>query len=190
MDFLVLDTETGGLTPGRHSLLEVGLAAYTQGEIIDTKRIYIKEKEYVVSPKAMEINKLDVAEVARLGVEPIVAMDMIINFIQKNFSTPPTILGHNPSFDRNFVKALFTRFGEDIDATISYRTFDTATLIQTAIVLGKLPIDFPRSLHKVRDALGVTTKIEEDHTAMGDIMTTIAVYETLIALLGGHQHGK
>jgi DNA polymerase III epsilon subunit-like protein len=182
-NYLVVDTETGGLIPGRHSLLEVGLAAYKNGEVVGRKQFYIKQEEYLVTPKAMEINKLDLAEVYKQGVTPRIGLDMIQNFIMQHFGieNPPKMLGQNVGFDRNFIKALFLSQNEDIDTWISHRVMDTQVLIQAAKDLEWLPADAPNSLHKFAKMMGYTPQGE--HTAMGDIDTTVFAYEAIVGIL-------
>lgn len=180
-DYLVVDTETGGLIPGRHSLLEVGLAAYKGGEIVGRKQIYIEEAEYTVTPKAMEINKLDLAEVAKQGVPAYVALLNITGFLKQHFGTePPKMLGQNVRFDREFIKHLFMRNNYDIDKFIHYRVMDIQVLAQAAKDIGYLPEEVSTGLHKLAKFFGYEPK--GAHTAMGDIDTTVFVYERLLEL--------
>jgi DNA polymerase-3 subunit epsilon len=184
MDFVVMDVETGGTTPGRHSLLQVGLLAYRGGEIIDRKEINIQHKEYFVTPKAMEINGLDLVEVARTGVTPYVAISMITSFVKKNFGEDkPMLLGHNVNFDRSFIKELYLNSNVDIDSVFSYRVVDTSTIIHMAKVLGKMKPDAPSSLQKIADYLGLLKPSHKAHTALSDAELTLALYEKLISIL-------
>lgn len=182
-NYLVVDTETGGLIPGRHSLLEVGLAAYKKGEIVARKQFYMKQEEYVVTPRAMEINNLNLSEVYKQGVTPRIGLDMIQNFIMQHFGLedPPKLLGQNVGFDRNFIKALFLSQNEDIDTWIHHRVMDTQVLIQAAKDLEWLPAEAPNSLHKFAEMMGY--KPQGEHTAMGDIETTVFVYEAIVDIL-------
>lgn len=178
--YLVIDTETGGTLPGRHSLLEVGMAAYKDGVIVDTDSFYIREEEYLVTPKAMEINKLNLANVYLKGVTPSAAVNYIQNFVMRNFGfeKPAMMLGHNPRFDRDFIKQMFLDYNEDIDKWIHYRTVDTMTMIQVARDMGWLPQEAPTSLLAFAKFMGYEPKGE--HTALGDVGTTIWVYEKLL----------
>ena len=62
--FLVVDTETGGLSCDEHSLLSFAGIAWTPGEeptpVFD---IYVKEDDINTIPKALEVNKIDLNEV-------------------------------------------------------------------------------------------------------------------------------
>lgn len=190
MNFLVIDTETGGLNPERHSLLEVGLAAYKEGEIIGRKEFFLKEEEYHVTPKAMEVNNFRLNQVYEQGITPALAVHQIDGFVKLHFGDAKsfTLMGHNVGFDHGFLKKLFERQGLNIDEFISYRKFDTSTLIATAKVIGVLPMDAPGGLHPLADYLQIP--YDSAHTAMADIELTIAVYEHIIQLLGGHVHDK
>lgn len=178
-DYLIVDTETGGLIPGRHSLLEVGLAAYRGGEVIGRKQFYIQEEEYLVTPKAMEINKLDLAEVYKQGVGPYIAMLRIIDFVKLHFGEEkPKMLGQNVRFDREYIKHLFMRNNYNIDDYIHYRVMDVQVLAQAAKDIGYLPEEASTGLHKLAPFLGYQP--QGAHTAMGDIETTVFVYEELL----------
>lgn len=181
--FIVVDVETGGLDPQRHSLLQVAMLAYVNGEIIDRKSFYIKEEEYLVTPKAMEINGLNLSEVYAQGVEPRVAVQLIQSFVQKNFGDidPPIMMGHNVNFDRSYIKHLFARFGLNLDKTINFRVFDTTTLILAAKAAGKLNPDAPQWLEGIANYFGHYP--EKAHDALSDAETTVVVYETLIDVL-------
>lgn len=184
--YLILDTETGGTNPMRHSLLDVGLAAYIDGEVADDTSFWMREDEYIVTGKAMDINGLDLSQVYLRGVSKVEAFTKITHFIKLHFGDErPMILGHNPSFDRNFLKyQIFLPLGQDIDKTIHYRTLDTMTLIQTARDVGLLPEDAPTSLIPFAKYIGYEP--EGEHTALGDVYTTIAVHQYLLQLLGGN----
>ena len=55
---LFIDTETGGIDCGKHSLLSIGLVVWDNDQgIIDSTEILIKNKEYVVTKEAQRINK-------------------------------------------------------------------------------------------------------------------------------------
>lgn len=185
-EYLILDTETGGTNPMRHSLLDVGLVAYVDGKVKASTGFWLREEEYIVTGKAMEINNLDLSEVYLKGIPKIDAFDQLTRFIHENFTEErPMILGHNPSFDRNFLKfQLFLPLGQDIDKLIHYRTLDTMTLIQTARDIGLLPKEAPTSLIPFAKFIGYEPTGE--HTALDDVHTTIAVHQYLLQLLGGN----
>lgn len=190
MNFIAFDIESGGLEPGRHSLLEVGLVAYKDGKVVDTFQSFVAAEEYVVTPKAMEVNGLKLNEVAAKGLWPVELVLAIIKFIQRNFESKDDyqLLGHNPSLDKYMIRHLFKQAGQNMDDHISYRVVDTTTMITLCKELGLLPADVSRKLHAVAEHLGVLKRGSE-HTALGDAHTTIAVYEALFVLLKGAVHG-
>ncbi|MNQ32099.1 hypothetical protein D3C85_454860 [compost metagenome] len=190
MNFVVLDVETGGLKPGRHSLLEVGMVAYKDGQITGEFSSYVAADEYIVMPKAMEVNGLNLAEVAAKGLWPMELVLAIIKFIKESFDSKDDyqLLGHNLSLDKYMMKHLFEQAGQDMDDHMSYRMVDTTTMIALCKELGLLPEDTPRSLHKVAEQLNVLKRGSE-HTALGDAHTTLAVYEELLRLLKGAMDG-
>jgi DNA polymerase III epsilon subunit-like protein len=181
---IFVDVETGGLDPQVHSLLEVGLVAYENGDVWHEDKFYIKHDEYVVTADALRVNGLDLRAIHEAGITKETAVRRIENLVRFiKPSEPPVLVGHNVDFDRRFLMALFAGEGKSLDDVINHRTMDTAGTIRFLKEAGLLPHDFPGSLHKAARALGYEPQGE--HTAMGDIRTTIFVFEQLMKIVKG-----
>ena len=59
-NFILVDTETTGFDEKKHQILEVGILVIKDLNVIDEFEIKIKHKEYTMSAKAMEANKVDI----------------------------------------------------------------------------------------------------------------------------------
>lgn len=188
LNIIGLDTETGGLTPGHHSLLQVGLVAYKKGEIVDKLNLFVREDEYKVTPMAMKINKLQLHEVFDNGVRPAEVVDSIRLFVQKNFTYEegqPILLGHNVALDRFMLQALFDSQGQNMSKYISHRSIDTMSMIWTLHDLGLLPKEACSSKGAF-DYFGI--EINRLHDALDDIVGTIKLYEKLLEVASGQQN--
>jgi len=138
---LVIDTETGGIDPGKHSLLEVALAVYDPvgDNILESDSWMVKEDEYVVTPEAIQVNKISLLSLHKHGSPPEEVIQKIEQMVERNFEDKPVVVGHNVNFDINFVDCMFNRFGQSFKDLISHRTLDTAGIIRFFQLTGKIP---------------------------------------------------
>lgn len=172
---IVFDTETGGLDPLKHSLLQVGIMVCENGEVLDKKRINIVHETYHVTPFAMKVNKLDLANHA--GVTPAEAVEEIVAFVRAHFKKPAQVLGHNVPFDVGFMKKLFQDTGVDYESVFSYRLLDTSSFARVLEFSGA--IERGGSLGQLAE----TFNIEFDKTALHDALVDCEVtYKLLIEM--------
>lgn len=182
MEVLFIDTETGGLNPSRHSLLEIGMVAYKDGKIIDKTNIQISLPEYVTTPEALDINKIDLIKLSKEGIAPKFAELSFIDFIKKNFTEKPMLGGHNINFDKSFIKEFFDKYCLfNVDKVISHRTLDTASLLillkDLGLYTGKI------SSESAFDYFGI--KVANRHRALDDCVATVELYDKIVNLLRG-----
>ena len=85
-NFLVVDTETGGLSCDEHSILSfAGVAWSVDGEPVKCFDLYIKEDDIKYIPKALEINKIKLDELKQVGVSPKEAVLKVREGLDKVF---------------------------------------------------------------------------------------------------------
>jgi DNA polymerase III epsilon subunit-like protein len=172
---IVLDTETGGLDPLQHSLLQVGIMVCENGEVLEKKRINIVHETYNVTPYAMKVNKIDLA--SHIGVTANEAVILIKEFVQKYFVEPAQVLGHNVSFDVGFVKELFKGSEVDYEKIFSYRLLDTSSFARVLEFAGV--IERGGSLGQLAKKFGIEVEETNLHDALVDCEVT---YELLIKM--------
>lgn len=177
MKILFIDTETGGLNPEKHSLLTVALAVYNDNKIIDIKEIAIKHREYVVTPKALEVNNINLVEHDKQSISSKDAVNEIIKFIKENFGEEkPVIGGHNIEFDYKFLDKLFFNEKEYLWKYVSHRKLDTCSLINYLMITGKIQIE-SASLEAAINYFNIETAAR--HTAKDDVVATIDLFKNI-----------
>jgi DNA polymerase-3 subunit epsilon len=184
MNLLFLDTETGGLDPLKHSLLQVGVIAYKDKGIVDKFEFKLKHEVYNVNPFAMEINQLNLSDIDKNGFTLTGAVTLLNDFISRHFKDDkPVLVGHNVSFDKEMVRhQLYKANGFDINDFISHRQIDTMSLIWGLHFAGRLPIEACSSSGAFK-YFGI--KVDKRHDALDDCCATVELYEKLIDLMRG-----
>ena len=101
--YAIIDTETTGLDPTKNQVLEVGIIICDDDlKIVDFDNFLVRHEEYTVSPKAMEINGIDLVKHNESADDANVACDKIIAFLEKNRVEGERYIfaGQNCSFDK------------------------------------------------------------------------------------------
>ena len=182
MKLLFLDVETGGLDPFTHSLLEVGMVAYADGEVIDRLFLSIKHDLYHIDAEALIYNGINLTDIWRNGISPKEAVSRMIDFIQTNFGPKkkPILVGHNPSLDKFMLIQLFGSVQRDLSNYVSHRMIDTMSLIWTLHMVGQLPIQACSSDGAFKF---FNIGVERRHNAIDDCLATITLFERLVAIM-------
>ena len=185
-DYIIaLDTETGGLDPVRHSLLEVGLVAWNRkDDKMHSVRRFHRLPEYIVQTDALAVNKLDLLDVHAKGVETDELVNDLISFAHihegLNGGIRPTLLGHGLAMDIAFLEHLFASVNESFHDHFNYHTIDTAVLVMFGKSIKKLPINTSMGLYKALQDLEVPIEGEQwRHTALGDAYASIFLYKEI-----------
>lgn len=173
MKLVFLDTETGGINPKVNSLLSIGLVIWEDKKIIFEKEFFVKEEQYNITPKAMEINKLNLDELKKNGMEKNKIKEEITKIIKKNFEDKAILAGHNINFDISFIKTIFTE--KEFMNLFSYRSIDTASIIKYISIKKNI------NLTSLDDAIKYyNLKIEKRHSALDDAMVTAKIFNLLL----------
>jgi len=189
--FITLDTETGGLDPLVHSLLEVSLVF---NELyLDDENLYkvkelskltipIKESNINATKEALSVNNIDIN---RDGLDPLKASEVIINhlellkFAYKN-SYKFTILGHNPAFDIGFLGRLPRVNDKHPLDYFSHRVLDTSSIGKFLHLALDLNTDISKS-NNLFDYFGLSK--EQRHTSYMDCFYTAKTFECMLNMV-------
>lgn len=107
----IIDTETGGLDPSKHSLLSIGMILTNQMfDTVAKKEWMIRHDTYVVTEEAMSVNQIDLHEHNKKAQDTKMVAEDLIEFIAKYL--PPNekliIVGQNTIFDLDFITHFLT----------------------------------------------------------------------------------
>lgn len=175
--YLVIDTETGGLSPSEHSLLSVaGVICSPKNNVCETLfDFYVKEPSLSVDKEALAVNKINLSKVVLEGLEPVPAIEKMIQSIDKYFGTSPggnlILVGHNVGFDIAFLKRLFSLAGYKFENLFSHRSIDTASILAFLQMTNIVP-DGKSSSNVLFDLCNIKVNEKDRHTALGDALAT------------------
>jgi len=176
--FFWLDTETGGVDPKKHGIIQIG-GIYESGKNLRNCN-YKKSFEALVHPRktkltkeALKINKHKKKKIKKYPKDSLQKLVKFLDRYIKKFDRRDKLLiiGYNVKFDLDMVHAWAKRENFDyMGSYLDWRVVDVLVLARTAHALGIMPenpIDFK---------LGTICKIygikEPTHDAMADVEAT------------------
>lgn len=189
---LVLDTETGGLDPLKHSILSLGAVVWEDGARKNEFEVLIREPSIEATQRALEENHINIVEHQAKATPPDAAMALFQNFLRANFpghfssTGEPTekipLAGHNIDFDVGFLRRFCRLTNVSFEKLFSHRSMDTGSVLRFLILAGKLPFSEPTS-----DAAFRYFKIEPPtelrHTSLGDARATAELISKLLSIV-------
>ena len=207
--FISLDLETGGLVPGKHSVLSIGAVVVPISggnevyEITGENSFYtqLEWDTVTVDPRALQINKLDIANPpgrnGSIACRSLPALEGIhcffewLNKIQRNYSIPiPQLhaLGVNVgSFDLQMLRPIWD-YGLKRNWPFHYRSIDLNSLFFALSNMQNKPFnDIKQEItkiawDKVRSELAVPQGM---HHALADAWSNVYVWEECLKRFGG-----
>lgn len=172
---LVIDTETGGLSPREHSLLTIAGVAWTPtAQPRPLFSLMVREESIITTAEAMEVNRVDLRVIEAEGLTPVEAVDAIRYALDHHFGPnrePVCLAGHNIGFDVGFLQRLYRLGKADFSQDFSRRTIDTATLFAFFMASGLVPPGKANG-DRMFASMGIPIGQEHRHTALGDAWAT------------------
>lgn len=188
--YLVIDTETGGLDPHKHSLLSIAGVIWVPGQ--EPRKSFdflVKEPLITAQPEALIVNGIDLSLLAKQGFTPKEGVSQIQKALFDGFGDRNTnglvpLAGHNVGFDISFLKRLY-RLAEsdDYEHDFSHRSLDTSSILTFLMCAGHLPFNKPKS-DFLFEFCNVMPSDEQRHTALGDALATANALNVLIKKFG------
>lgn len=181
MRAIFCDTETGGLDPSRNALLTVGLVVWEDGEIGDTVEFRLYADPLQCEAKALEVNRIDLAQHNAEALRPDKAAGEILRWCRARWRGPDRIRlgGHNTPFDVGFLRALY---GPAYGRHFHHRPIDTMALLPFFWHARLMDADIGR-LGEACEALGVPLPPEVAHTALGDAVAAAELYTRMLDMV-------
>jgi len=200
-----IDTETGGLDPAKHAILEVALVTRI-GNVQRTFSRLIREPGLEmgesITEKALEVNGLTLTQIRSDGrnvSEVAVQAAGWLQDVAKEAGVGSVCLaGQNVPFDIGFLRRLFTKAGTSFPQVVGHRSFDLASIGEALVLAGRLPREVVKEgrtltapgLEAVQAHLGIAVDtIGPDaaslrpHRALYDALLHQAVGDAYIELL-------
>lgn len=162
-----IDTETTGLDPTQHDIIEF---AGIRDDTDETLHLKIwPERPENAHPKALAVNGYTPEAWEAAGaVKMKDAIGKIGAFLQDS-----VLGGQNVGFDEGFLREAFRT--HKVPNRIGYHKLDTVTMALVHL----RPLGIPSvSLHTICEVLGISN--DGEHTALADVRRTRAVYRALI----------
>ncbi len=182
----VIDVETGGFDPHKDALLEVA-AVFLQVDEAGQwypQRTLMKHIEPFAGANldkaALEFNGIDPHHPFRREIaesEKDALRDIFLatrKMIKRHDCRRAILVGHNPSFDLNFINAAAARAGLGRNPFHPFSTFDTATL--GGLAYGQTV------LSRAVQAAGLDWEEEEAHSAQYDAERTAELFCNIVNL--------
>lgn len=141
---IVLDIEASGTDYQKHSIVSIGALDFDHpnDQFYDECRVWDGAH---IDPEALEVNGFTEEEITdsrrKTEGEAVAAF-----FAWAKDKRDWTILGQNPSFDREFVRAAAAR--AHLDFSLAYRTIDTHTLAYMHMVKHGITPPFDKGKHR------------------------------------------
>ena len=177
--FAFIDTETTGLNPDKHELIQIG------GVIVRAKNPHdvesyevVEEFEYKIkplriqdaNPTALKVNQYDPSQ-----WQDALTLAEAMAFVAKK-TEGAVMVAHNVAFDSAFVDKAFRL--SDIENKMHYHRLDTVSM---AFALLHNNADVDRlSLHTLCEYFKIEQGIE--HQALSDARATYLLYKKLLSL--------
>ena len=181
---VIVDVETAGFDPRKHALLEIAAVIPTMDEsgmlrIDEIHAAHVQPFEGAeLDPAALAFTGIDPHHPLRIAMEEKEALLKIFRpvraAVKKYGCTRAILVGHNPSFDLQFIKAAAERCGLRRNPFHPFSTFDTATL--GGLAYGQTV------LAKAVKAAGLEWDNEEAHSARYDAEKTAELFCTIVNL--------
>lgn len=172
---LVIDTETGGFSPRDHSLLTIAGIAWTPHKQPQPLFSFmVKEDSIKATPKALEVNHVNLDEVNAQGLTPSQSVKAIRFALDQHYGKerqPVMLAGHNISFDVGFVQRLYRLAHQTYSHDFSKRTLDTVEIFNFFMISGLIPSGHAKG-DRMFKTLGIPLPEKERHTALGDAWAT------------------
>ncbi len=183
----VIDTETTGLNPDVHEIIELCIlyldSFFRIDESVPPFHMFITpQKPETMDDDALRVNKVSRVDVMKRGVHPFVVVDAFDNWFTNKLKPVKKIapLGHNYHFDQCFLKKFFTP--DVYDTYFDYHirdTFVAATFLNDKADFTGRQFPFPK---QKLSTLCTRLMVENPapHTALGDCIATAKCYQKLV----------
>jgi DNA polymerase III alpha subunit (gram-positive type) len=170
MTYLVLDTETGGLSATKHDLLSAHFIVCDEGLTIVEElglKLLPDNGQFRVTESAMQVNGIDLDAHERVAIPMAEGARQTHAFLDKH--KPMTCVGHNVKFDLRFIHAQLMTEAE-WGRYCGRGVVDTMELAKTLASHDRIT---PKSFSLLNVASYFNAPVVGAHDARGDALMTL-----------------
>lgn len=184
MKIAYIDTETTGLDPKRHGIVQLACLIVEDYEIIDEIDILIDPFSYKenceCNDEALETNGRTIEEIEHFPNADD-QLDKFLNFLKPYTRGDDTlqIAGYNVDFDIGFIKAWFKLSDTTFGDYFNHGTLDVLSLVRHAEYFRAIKLE----RHRLIDVCEYFYIPLHAHNALNDIKATYRVHEELRKIL-------
>lgn len=179
MKIAYIDTETTGLDPKRHGLVQLACLIVEDHKIIDKIDILVDPFTYIedcsIDDKALEINGRTIEEIETFP-DGDRQLELFCRFLDQHIADGKlSIAGYNVEFDIGFIKEWFDLCCITFKNYFTYKTLDVLSLVRHASYFDILELE-DHKLSTVCKHLDIEL---DAHNAMNDIIATFYAHEKI-----------
>ena len=169
-NFILIDIETTGFDEKKHQILEVGILVIKDLKLIAHFEVKIKHREYTITAKAIEANKINIVEHEKEALFEKEAAERMLEFLNKHKGEDEgyIVIGQNVAFDIKFLEEMFLRTYKikEYRQVISYRNLDIMQLAMIKNMERKISLE-KQDLDSILKELNIEAP-EKRHRALID----------------------
>lgn len=185
MNILFLDTETTGLDSEENAVIQIAAEYHENGTLVKSfnKKFFSQNGEKRINLGALKVNKTSLSALHSAPSETVAVEEFVDFLLSLNPKEQVFLCCENVVFDLGFIKELLKKYSiEGLDAIISYRVLDTATISLFLKEAGVLKVE-KLGLTNVAKALNLEEPSKVGfHDASYDTKIMAKVYYRLLEL--------
>jgi DNA polymerase III epsilon subunit-like protein len=169
---IFIDTETTGLNPATHEIIELGVVLVDPITLNEFDQVSYKVLPQRIS--AADEHALAMNHYSFMSWQQAKPFQDEAGPYISSLSTPKSIIcGHNIKFDVAFLESMFSRYAPDLPFVYG-GTLDTQTLAK------KLAVATPSyRLSILCQKFGVSIDVEKQHSALYDILANVELFKSM-----------
>lgn len=179
-----IDTETGGVNPEKHALLQVAIEIFIDEKLCESEVFHVAPfEDDLIEDGALEVNGL-IREQIQTFTSPMIIHMRIVKILEKyvdryNPLDKFVFAGYGARFDMDFLRVFFEKNGDDYFGSYFYSLpLDVMSFVAEGILKGSVKPMKSFKLGAVCEQLGIELGAEA-HDAMADIRATRELYGRL-----------
>jgi DNA polymerase-3 subunit epsilon len=184
-----IDTETSGINPDKHGIIELAIIVDVDGKIKDKMTFLMNPVDCAFNSEAEKVHghTIDKVLTYKPDIEVKKAISGLMNHhIDKYDKNDKAVFAaYNADFDLKFIRALWNKANDNYLYSMIGAVLDPIRIIPMIVMLGLMPEPENLKLGTVAKALEIQFDENTLHGAMADIELTRKVFIEIVKRLKG-----